>query len=193
MRTITLQRSQTKVAQEGIFSLPVLAGSVSPYFRIDDAGRVTQLTLKKMKAIIGGVTTFGYPNYSSFTVVYFSSAGVADPTSLLFDISLCSTEQEIKDSIKAAVIAYSITNGYGITGNGDILYGFGDFPAAMGNAPQAAIANAPADAVTNYNIVTTLLGALTSAVNAANTKQNDIATKLNSLLSELRTLGLITP
>lgn len=66
-------------------------------------------------------------------------------------------------------------------------------PAGLGNAPQAAIADAPADAVTNYNIVTTLLGSLTSAVNAANTKQNDIATKLNSLLAELRTLGLIAP
>lgn len=66
-------------------------------------------------------------------------------------------------------------------------------PAGLSNAPQAAIANAPADAVTNYNIVTTLLGSLTSAVNAANTKQNDIATKLNSLLAELRTLGLIAP
>lgn len=58
--------------------------------------------------------------------------------------------------------------------------------------PQAAIADAPADAVTNYNTVTTLLGALTGAVNSANTKQNDIATRLNSLLAELRTLGILT-
>jgi hypothetical protein len=65
-------------------------------------------------------------------------------------------------------------------------------PAGLKNAPQAAIANAPADATTNYNTVTTLLGALTGAVNTANAKQNDIATKLNTLLAELRTLGLIS-
>lgn len=65
-------------------------------------------------------------------------------------------------------------------------------PLGLLSAPQASIANAPADAVTNYNVVTTLLGGLTGAVNTANTKQNDIATKLNSLLAELRTLGLIS-
>lgn len=66
-------------------------------------------------------------------------------------------------------------------------------PSGLASAPQAAIVNAPADAVTNYNVLTTLLGSLTGAVNTANTKQNDIATKLNSLLTELRTLGLIAP
>lgn len=36
------------------------------------------------------------------------------------------------------------------------------------------------------------LGTLTGAVNEANGKQNAIATKLNTLLAELRTLGLIS-
>lgn len=41
--------------------------------------------------------------------------------------------------------------------------------------------NLPNDAVTNYNVVTTLLGTLTSAVNAANAKQNDIGVNVNTL------------
>lgn len=65
-------------------------------------------------------------------------------------------------------------------------------PAGLASAPQAAIADAPADAVTDYNVLTTLLGTLTGAVNTANSKQNDIATKLNDLLGKLRTLGLIS-
>lgn len=56
---------------------------------------------------------------------------------------------------------------------------------------QAAISDAPADAVTNYNVVTTLLGTLTGAVNTANAKQNQIATQLNLVLAALREHGLI--
>lgn len=60
-------------------------------------------------------------------------------------------------------------------------------------APQAAVSDCPADAVTNYNVITTLLGSLTGAVNTTNTKQNQIATQFNSLLAELRTLKIISP
>lgn len=89
----------------------------------------------------------------------------------------------------AAILDYSTANSLGLV-EGDIL--FPDFFPGLVNAPQAAIADAPADATTNYNVLTTLLGTLTGAVNTANTKQNDIATKLNTLLAELRTLGLIS-
>lgn len=56
-----------------------------------------------------------------------------------------------------------------------------------------AATDAPTDAVTNYNVVTTLLGALVGAVNDANTKQNAIATKYNDLAGKFNTLlGKVT-
>lgn len=92
--------------------------------------------------------------------------------------------------LKAAVQSYATTHSY--TLDGGILFTALAKPGGLVNAPLAAIADSPADAVTNYNVVTTLLGNLTSAVNTANGKQNAIATQLNTLLAELRTLGLIS-
>lgn len=48
--------------------------------------------------------------------------------------------------------------------------------------------DAPSDAYTDYNVVTTLLGALVGAVNDANAKQNQIAEKLNSTAEKLNAL-----
>lgn len=57
--------------------------------------------------------------------------------------------------------------------------------------------NAPNNAPTTLDIVTTLLGALTGEVNQTNTRQNtiadnlnDLATKFNTLLLHLETQGL---
>lgn len=47
-------------------------------------------------------------------------------------------------------------------------------------APNNAETNAPADAPTNLNPLSTLLGALTGEVNATNNRQNQIATKVNA-------------
>lgn len=88
----------------------------------------------------------------------------------------------------AAINAYATTNSFSV---GTIQWFGGNAPSGLTGAPQAAITDCPADATTNYNTITTLLGAVTGAVNTANTKQNQIATQLNSLLAELRTLGLI--
>lgn len=75
-----------------------------------------------------------------------------------------------------------------IRGDGSIV----SFPTIPSITPQTHIADAdtdaPDDAITNYNVVTTLLGALTSAVNAANAKQNTIATNLNDLAEKYNTL-----
>lgn len=87
-----------------------------------------------------------------------------------------------------AINAYATTNSFSV---GTIQWFGGNTPSGLTGSPQAAIADCPADATTNYNTITTLLGAVTGAVNTANTKQNQIATQLNSLLAELRTLGLI--
>ncbi len=100
------------------------------------------------------------------------------------------TPADFKALVLAEAQAFADTNFLG-TLSSIFLAGLNYAPSGLSAAPQAAIADAPADAVTNYNVVTTLLGALTGAVNTANTKQNDIATKLNTLLAELRTLGLI--
>lgn len=53
------------------------------------------------------------------------------------------------------------------------------------------VGDSPADATTDYDPVTTILGALVSAVNDANTKQNDIATKLNEVIAALKTVGIL--
>lgn len=99
-------------------------------------------------------------------------------------------------TLRAAIVSKTIAWAAGVSvtlNSGNFMFPYDvAVPAGMANAPQAAIANAPADAVTNYNVVTTLLGSLTGAVNTANAKQNDLATKFNSLLAELRTLGLIS-
>lgn len=64
----------------------------------------------------------------------------------------------------------------------------------LGYTPEAGAhiddgaTNAPTDAPTDLNAITTLLGALTGQVNAANTKQNAIATNLNGLAEKFNTL-----
>lgn len=66
------------------------------------------------------------------------------------------------------------------------------FPDGLTGAPKAAIADAATNAPTNLNVLTTLLGTLTGEVNATNAKQNDLATKFNTLKAELAALGLIS-
>lgn len=62
----------------------------------------------------------------------------------------------------------------------------------LGTFTQGAhIADCATDAPTNLNVITTLLGTLTSQVNSTNAKQNDIATKLNLVLDRLEGLGLL--
>lgn len=64
-------------------------------------------------------------------------------------------------------------------------------PLTLSAAPQAAIANSTNNLPTNFNLVSGILG-VANGLNDANTAQNDMATKFNTLLSELRTLGLIS-
>ena len=132
----------------------------------------------------GGLDVFvkSWEDTSPFTdygtdLVHFSTVGLM-------------TAAQVKDAAIAAILAFATANSFSFS---TLIKDLGADVPGLASAPAAAIADAPADAVTNYNAVTTLLGALTGAVNTANTKQNDIATKLNALLAELRTLGLITP
>lgn len=59
--------------------------------------------------------------------------------------------------------------------------------------PGAHITDASADAPVNLNVITTLLGTLTSEVNNTNAKQNAIALKVNLILDILEANGLMDP
>lgn len=126
-------------------------------------------------------------NAISFNVGFIDSGGPVEVWN--FDIMLTesTTEKDLKGLVEAQVLARSVDQSHGITAE-DIVYAAPSFLSAI---PGAAITDAPADAVTNYNVLTTLLGTLTGAVNEANAKQNDIAEKLNTLLAHLRTAGII--
>jgi len=171
---------------------------ISPYFQRSSlqeigTGRNTNLFLVYMayKVLLSSLSySSGVGNYRA-SVVYDDGSTI---TPVAVDLSSAHLDglsaKQIMDAVNADIVSDAAGRSITITAN-DIRW----LPfvlATLSNAPQAAIADCPADAVTNYNVVTTLLGALTGAVNTANSKQNDIATKLNTLLAELRTLGLIS-
>lgn len=206
----TVQRCQTKAALgQGLLSLLALeriAGAVrSPYFHTKDtrkeASRDTRLIpeLMNLKALITGYSISGaQPNVS----VFFESDDSSIEAGTILPVSIAYGDNDVVIQAKIATVINNFcstsslpvpTIDWLFTTPTDLAAAIAVLPSGLSSAPQAAIANAPADAVTNYNIVTTLLGSLTSAVNTANDKQNQIATKLNSLLAELRTLGLISP
>jgi hypothetical protein len=56
-----------------------------------------------------------------------------------------------------------------------------------------SINDAATNAPTDLNVLTTLLGTLTGEVNATNSKQNDLASKFNSLLDRLESQGILQP
>lgn len=140
-----------------------------------------------MKAIAGldyGVSGTGY-----IGVGFYTGSTLTDAQNLTFDMAGAASAADVITNAESAINTYA--SGHSYTLSEGIVWTV-PVVKSLVNAPQAAIADAPTDAVTNYNTVTTLLGALTGAVNTANTKQNDIATKLNTMKSELVTLGLIS-
>lgn len=188
MKSITLHR-QTQLSEViGMFSLPVQESVASPYFRMGRDNRITERTM--IKAFILGYSPMGVGTGLYVGVVTKDTVGSNNYSlSVPMSISSSDTEATIRANAPGVVSTFFTTNGITLDSIEWV-----DVPVAvqgLSNAPQAAIADAPADAVTNYNTITTLLGGLTGAVNTANSKQNDIATRLNSLLAELRTLGLI--
>lgn len=147
----------------------------------------------------------GYQNSAGGLDVFVKSWDDASPytdrgtDTIYFETLGMTTGDEINAAAIAAIEAFATANSFAFTA---ILWAFDTpqevdakiaaaVPAGLENAPGAAVSDAPADATTNYNVVTTLLGTLVGAVNTANDKQNQIATQLNALLAELRALGLI--
>lgn len=178
-------------------SLPVSGAILSPYWHTQDLNQIgTGRNIPNgdsMKAYLDNfIVTAGGTSYAGVTFIDDANSNAfVENVNLPSDFSACTSAESIFTQAKIDILAYAVTKSYSVPSV------FGMFAttnsiSGLANAPQAAIANAPADAVTNYNTVTTLLGALTGAVNTANTKQNDIATKLNTLFAELRTLGLIS-
>lgn len=145
-----------------------------------------------MAARIGVI--IGYQNGSGGIEVLVKSWDDTTPytdrgtDAIAFSTTGLTTAEQMINAAVSAINAFAVTNSFTWT---VLIKELDGAAPKLVAAPQAAIANAPADAVTDYNVLTTLLGTLTGAVNTANTKQNDIATKLNTLLAELRTLGLI--
>lgn len=172
-------------------ALPVL----SPYFQTTDTRKEAngQGYIFILCFMIGNIERIEmHSGSTSYSYVSLIDAGETVAIGTIgFDPTTVTSAATFFVRLKGTIDECATSNSTTVT-----EYCFGGIPLAMlaglANAPQAAIANAPADATTNYNVVTTLLGTLTSAVNTANTKQNDIATKFNSLLAELRTLGLIS-
>lgn len=187
----TLQRHQT-IAPHCNGTLRLTGLIPSPYTKeLNGIGPVrnTKLFLTYMKAIAGlDYAVSGGAQYVG--VAFFDGNTFVDAQNIPFDMADATDAAGLISAAESAINTYATGQSYSLTEG--IFWTYAKAPVALGNAPQAAIANAPADAVTNYNVVTTLLGSLTSAVNDANTKQNAIATKLNTLLAELRTLGLIS-
>jgi hypothetical protein len=53
------------------------------------------------------------------------------------------------------------------------------------------VSEAPEDATTDLDLISTGLGTLVGAVNASNTKQNEIAARLNEVVAALQSIGVL--
>lgn len=196
MMTITLQNWQLKgnvpLSVEAMcvsFNLSVLAG----IHTVTD--RIKNLILKIMIHVDALVLQYGINtnDMNAITIFLASGAVVEIATGIVVNYPDPITVDSLAVATKSAVTSYGTGQGYIID---NFVQTFSpEWTSAVNafasNLPQAAITDCPADAVTNYNVVTTLLGSLTGAVNTANTKQNQIATQFNNLLAELRTLKII--
>lgn len=193
MNSTLMERARD--AHRGLFP-----SALSPYFHTtdmreeDSEGNIRTIEIPMIKAFIFGYQPAG-TTISAQVLLKDSDNVYTGCISLPLTVSTSDSDAAIREDVGALLATfcttYSIPEPESVEWITDEVTP-GDIPSGLANAPQAAITNAPADAVTNYNTITTLLGTVTGAVNTANTKQNEIAAKLNTLLSELRTLGLIS-
>lgn len=140
-----------------------------------------------MKAVVATVTDLPNGNRMSFDVAFVDGSTGVEVYNLDVDFDDTITEKGLKTLIEAQVMARVASEEYDMDET-DIVYAV---PNQLFGLTQAAIADAPTDAPTNRNVITTLLGTLTGGVNDDNVKQNEIATKLNTLLAGLRSAGVI--
>lgn len=146
-------------------------------------GRDINLSLKYMDFLIDAIGTSAGNPYA--IISWWDSMNTFQSSDFIFMTYADVRTNGLSATITAALNAYASTNSLTVAS-------IKGLPGTLAGAPKAAITDCPADAVTNYNVVTTLLGSVTGAVNTANTKQNQIAVQLNTLFAELRALGIIS-
>lgn len=191
MNTITLQNRQLQLSDLfGQLNLPVFEAVIQACRKtVKEAGRLlNNLKNMAMKAVVYGYSFEFSPNRLHPKVYYLNDDGSLvenDQGAVDINSSEVDNTDDFISRIKSGIETYAANQSYTID---EWIW----MIPKLGSTPQAAISDAPADAVTNYNVVTTLLGTLTGALNTANTKQNDIANKLNTLLSELRAAKIIS-
>lgn len=186
-----MERTQTK-ARNAHSGLRLGAFIPSPYMNEMNgigASRDTNI-LELMKAIYGldYVVTGGGTTYVG--VAYFTGSTLTEVTNIPFDMPDATSDVSLQAAAQSAIAAYAVTKSYSLTDGIFATSVIPDVPAGLSTAPQAAIAAAATTLTTNYNLATGLLG-LANAMNSANTAQNDLGIKFNTLVSELVTLGLI--
>lgn len=168
-----------------------LSGSVrSPYFR-RNPDSVKHLALSYMKAAIVGFSNLqnGDDVLCNVQVNFFNESTnqlveLYESGSVVLTVN---TWADVRARIETIVMDRASAQSYGISAS-DIIWVVGN---KVDVVTGAHIADAATNAPTNLNVITTLLGTLTGEVNATNTKQNDLATKFNTLLDRLEASGLL--
>lgn len=160
---LTRNRQTTARQGLGVLRLPVSGAILSPYCQRKNteqigAGRNTKSFLKYMDFFIDSIGVSGGNPYA--VISWWNSSNVFQSSDIVFMTWADVKANGLGATIVAAVNAYGTTNSITVSSIKGI-------PGTVSGAPQAAIADAPADATTNYNTITTLLGALTGAVNTA--------------------------
>lgn len=196
MNTTALQNWQFQSSDIfGELNLPVFEAVIQIYRNtVTKAGRVIILILKIMSTHVDAIILQPYIGSTEMlaTTAFIASGALVElATNISVNYPNPMTPESLNVALDTAVTSYATGQSYIVDNISHIIDPSAAY--ALSSAPQPAIADCPADAVTTYNVITTLLGSLTGAVNTANTKQNDIATKLNTLFSELRTLKIIAP
>lgn len=136
-----------------------------------------------MKALVGKITDLQYSTYRMTFEAVYHEGGVGYEI-YSFDVLFSDgmTEASIKTAIETELLSHAVAQSYTMVAS-DIVYVIPNFITAN---KSANVTNAPADAPTNLNVITTLLGTLVGEVNSTNSKQNEIASKLNSVLACLK-------
>jgi len=119
-------------------------------------------------------------NYkASLTVAFLDGGSIVEIGNMdvWFDSPVNVTDDaSFRSAIQTRILAYATAQSYSMTAS-DIIWGLSSGPTALADTPQPAITNAPADANDQLQYGNDTLGALTGAVNTANTKQNDYCYK----------------
>lgn len=185
MQARALHCGQTKIPSRGNLGLSAMTGIPSPYYTNIADG----ILFPRTKIMIAIVTSYQGSGNNLRVGVMFKQADDSGLGPVTVDIPLSSITDvpsiisQIDGKVAQFVTDNSLETLSGVLHPLD--YG------ALANIPGAHIGDAATNAPTNLNVLTTLLGTLTGEVNATNAKQNDLATKFNTLLDRLEAAGIL--